>query len=151
MKSLSLLVFLLLNTLLVLSNSIEGMINQEIDFDGICDSHYNSNVTDEELGMQLHHKMNLVANQAFIQDNILKHEEEESIKSEILEIVVQKLKEADEKYISGKNLDKRGYEASWYEAVCGPVTYLALKCFPLFGEDNTAFEVCYYAALGPAI
>jgi len=96
--------------------------------------------------------MNLVANQAFIQDNIIKHEEEESIKSEILEIVVQKLKEADEKYISGKNLDKRGYEPSWYETlVCTPLGYLMLKCGAIFDLKDPNFDVCYYASLGPAM
>jgi len=70
MKFLLLTIFTLLNTMLVLSETVQNLMNRMIDFNEICDINYNSDVTDSQLKTTVGNGFEFILNSVAISNNV---------------------------------------------------------------------------------
>ncbi|KAG4092374.1 hypothetical protein H8356DRAFT_1704540 [Neocallimastix lanati (nom. inval.)] len=108
------------------SNKDGNLLDQVMDYNNICQLHYNSNLTDEEIANYVSSSVDYAVGVEVINHSIFKADKINNIKKEYIEHLTDKLSEADKDFTSNSGLEKRG--CPWYSkvgciAAVGPVAY----------------------------
>ena len=107
MEFLLLTIFTLLNTMLVLSETVQNLMNRMIDFNEICDIHYNYDVTDSQLKTTVGNGFEFILNSVVISNNVTIKEDLYDIRGEMVQIFENGLSKAEMKYKEGNSLEAR--------------------------------------------
>jgi len=136
MKILTILL-LFINIILAFGSSIEKLVKDVIDFDMICQLHYNSSLTDNQITDWISNGINYVVDTSVLYENASTTEEVADIRDNIYNIFNKLLEEADSTYSTDNDsldLDKREMKCNWLKFIGCHIYYVGITaCITAYG------------------